>query len=85
MRYWQAKYIRRAVELARKEGHDIYEFYKGGALYRIEFYAYISKKGYLIIDKNNGDIIKITAKELKTGDIEYNRIGRIIDGVIYRY
>ena len=83
MRRWTAKYIHRAVELARKENRDIYEFHKSGALYRIEFKAYISAKGYLIIDKNNGDIIKITAKELKTGKIEYNRIGRIIDGVIY--
>lgn len=83
MRRWTAKYIHRAVELARKGNRDIYEFRKGGALYRIEFQAHVSIKGYLIIDKNNGDIIKITAKELKTGKIEYNRIGRIIDGVIY--
>ncbi len=80
-----AKYIVRAVELARKENRDIYEFYKCGSLYRIEFKAFVSWKGFLIIDKNNGDIMKIPAKELAAGTIEYHKIGCIIDGIIYRY
>lgn len=84
MKKWNAKFIENAVKVAMNSTWDEIHFENGNYHYQITFETEITSDYKLRVDHNNGIIWAIHKDEIKTGVINYFKIGMLKNGIAYK-